>query len=93
MIKLTKSTPPHLMRPLPTYEQVSESTFELDWADLVTLDLSKFDQPGGKQHLAQQLKNAVNEIGFFYITNVMLTYNLESMSKSANGQEVRTHSG
>jgi len=55
-------------RPLPDYEQAPESSFDLDWADLVTLDLSKFDQPNGKQELAKQLKDAVHNIGFFYIT-------------------------
>jgi hypothetical protein len=35
----------------------------VDWADLVTLDLSKFDAPGGKQQLAEQLSDAVNRIG------------------------------
>lgn len=41
----------------------------MDWADLVTLDLSKFDQPGGKQALADQLFKAIQTIGFFYIIN------------------------
>ncbi|KAK1824522.1 hypothetical protein LTR12_001114 [Friedmanniomyces endolithicus] len=54
---------------LPRYEQAVESKHELDWADLVTLDLSKFDAPGGKQQLASQLKDAVHKVGFFYITN------------------------
>jgi len=40
----------------------------VDWADLVTLDLSKFDAPGGKEQLAAQLKDAVHNVGFFYIT-------------------------
>ena len=57
-------------RALPNYTQVPESKFDLEWADLVTLDLSKFDQPGGKQALAQQLKDAVHNIGFFYIKNL-----------------------
>lgn len=57
-------------RPLPDYHQVPESRFNLDWADLVTLDLSRFDQPGGKQALARQLKDAVHNIGFFYITGL-----------------------
>jgi hypothetical protein len=35
----------------------------VDWADLVTLDLGRFDQPGGKQELAAQLFDAVNRIG------------------------------
>ncbi|KIW29596.1 uncharacterized protein PV07_05402 [Cladophialophora immunda] len=58
---------------LPKWNQVPETTHELDWADLVTLDLSKFDQPGGKQELATQLFDAVNRIGFFYIINFGLT--------------------
>lgn len=41
----------------------------VDWADLVTLDLSKFDQPGGKEALAKQLFEALQTIGFFYIVN------------------------
>jgi isopenicillin N synthase-like dioxygenase len=45
----------------------------VDWADLVTLDLSKFDEPGGKQFLANQLRDAVHNIGFFYITNFGLS--------------------
>lgn len=39
------------------------------WADLVTLDLSKFDEPGGKESLARQLFEALQTIGFFYIVN------------------------
>lgn len=46
---------------------------EVKWAELVTLDLSKFDQPGGKQALATQLKDAVHNVSFFYITNVGLS--------------------
>lgn len=33
------------------------------WADLVTLDLSKFDHPGGKQELAADFTRAIEEIG------------------------------
>lgn len=53
---------------LPTYQQPSESKHELDWADLVTLDLSQFDAPGGKQKLANQLRDAVHNVGFFYVS-------------------------
>ena len=45
----------------------------MDWADLATLDLSLFDSPGGKEILAQQLSNAIEKIGFFYITNFGLS--------------------
>ncbi|KAF4551898.1 Non-heme dioxygenase in morphine synthesis N-terminal-containing protein 2 [Elsinoe fawcettii] len=58
---------------LPIYHHPDESQHELDWADLVTLDLSKFDQPGGKQELAAQLREAVHNVGFFYITNFGLS--------------------
>ncbi|XDG09220.1 hypothetical protein ABKA04_008835 [Annulohypoxylon sp. FPYF3050] len=58
---------------IPTYNQVPETKYELDWADLVTLDLSQFDEPGGKQRLATQLFDAIQKIGFFYIINFGLT--------------------
>lgn len=74
-------------RPLPEYQQVPESKYALDWADLVTLDLSKFDQPDGKQQLAAQLKDAVHNIGFFYITNFGLTQH-EVDRQFAIGKEV-----
>ena len=39
----------------------------------MTLDLSIFYTPGGKQKLAGQLFDAINKIGFFYITNFGLS--------------------
>lgn len=41
----------------------------MEWADLVTLDLSRFDEPGGKEALARQLFEALQTIGFFYVVN------------------------
>lgn len=41
----------------------------MDWAELVTLDLSEFDQPRGKQKLADQLQYAAQHVGFFYVKN------------------------
>ena len=35
----------------------------VDWADLATLDLSNFDAPNGKEELASQLFNAIQNIG------------------------------
>lgn len=49
-------------RPSPTKEP-------LNWAPLVQIDLSRFDEPGGKQSLAQQLSHAVTNIGFWVVTN------------------------
>ncbi|EXJ86630.1 hypothetical protein A1O3_03583 [Capronia epimyces CBS 606.96] len=58
---------------IPAWTPVPETQHDLDWADLVTLDLSKFDAPGGKEALAAQLSDAVNRIGFFYITDFGLS--------------------
>ena len=45
----------------------------MDWAEFVTLDLAQFDAPGGRQKLANQLRDAVHDVGFFYIINFGLT--------------------
>ena len=49
-------------RPQPTSE-------DLDWAPLTTIDLSRFDEPGGKQELARQLYDAVTRVGFWTVIN------------------------
>ncbi|KAK5082348.1 hypothetical protein LTR05_007494 [Lithohypha guttulata] len=64
---LTTSTP------LPKYVQTPVTQEELDWADLVTLDLSDFDKSGGKERLTKQLFSAVQNIGFFYVINFGLS--------------------
>ncbi|ROW05910.1 hypothetical protein VPNG_08025 [Cytospora leucostoma] len=55
------------------YEHVPVTKEDLDWADLVTLDLSKFDQPGGKDELVKELEYAVQHVGFFYVKNFNIT--------------------
>jgi isopenicillin N synthase-like dioxygenase len=65
-----------LKMPTPTttsYQSIPETSADLDWADLVTIDLSQFDKPGGKQKLASQLKHAISTVGFFYVTNFGLS--------------------
>jgi isopenicillin N synthase-like dioxygenase len=49
-------------RPAPTKE-------DLDWAPLAQIDLSRFDEPGGKQELAKQLYDAVTKVGFWVVVN------------------------
>ncbi|KAL3471335.1 putative 1-aminocyclopropane-1-carboxylate oxidase, partial [Aspergillus californicus] len=56
-----------------SYVQVPETSENLNWADLRTLDLSKFDQPGGKHQLAAELTRAIEDVGFFYVTNYGLS--------------------
>ena len=41
----------------------------MDWAELVTLDLSLFDKEGGKEELVKQLEYAAQHVGFFYVKN------------------------
>lgn len=41
----------------------------MDWADLVTLDLSTFSTPEGRKGLADRLKDAVQCVWLFYIIN------------------------
>ena len=64
--EVTTSTSVKRLGKIPQYTQVPETVHELDWADLATLDLSKFDIPGGKQELAQKLQDAVQQIGIFF---------------------------
>ncbi|WVW85281.1 hypothetical protein I302_107319 [Kwoniella bestiolae CBS 10118] len=51
------------------YDYVPETKENLDWADLPTIDLSKFSTPEGKTELAQTLIEAIRTKGFFYVTN------------------------
>ncbi|KAH9898993.1 Clavaminate synthase-like protein [Xylariomycetidae sp. FL2044] len=46
-----------------------ETTEKLDWAELPKIDLSLFDQPGGKQQLAKDLYDAVTRVGFWVVVN------------------------
>ena len=52
------------------YSTLPETTEDLPWADLITLELSKFDEPGGKQFLANQLKEAVKLTGFVFSSSL-----------------------
>lgn len=41
----------------------------IQWAELVELDLSLFDTPDGRQKLADQLADAIHTSGFFVVKN------------------------
>ncbi|KAJ5170442.1 uncharacterized protein N7500_003225 [Penicillium coprophilum] len=51
------------------YDQVPVTKEDLEWAELITLDLSQYEQPGGKEDLVKQLDHAVRNVGFFYVKN------------------------
>ncbi|KAL7422590.1 hypothetical protein Q5752_003238 [Cryptotrichosporon argae] len=52
-----------------SYEHVSETKEDLDWADLPTIDLAKFGTEEGKRELSQTLLEAIRTKGFFYVIN------------------------
>jgi len=52
---------------LTPYVHPPETSETLPWAELVTLDLEDFANPGGKERLAKQLEHAVHHVGFFYV--------------------------
>lgn len=51
------------------WNYVAETKEDLPWADLVTLDLAKYDTTEGKKELAAFLLKALREKGFFYVKN------------------------
>nr|XP_019009524.1 uncharacterized protein I206_06173 [Kwoniella pini CBS 10737]OCF48305.1 hypothetical protein I206_06173 [Kwoniella pini CBS 10737] len=69
------------------YSSTPETTAELEWAELVNLDVSQFDQPGGKEALAKQLKYALHNVGFFYVSNFGLSQE-EVDEQFAIGKEI-----
>jgi len=55
--------------PLSSFQHVPETQANLDWADLITIDLSLADTAEGKKKLAETLIQAVRTTGFFYVKN------------------------
>ncbi|KAK1252042.1 hypothetical protein MKX08_003229 [Trichoderma sp. CBMAI-0020] len=54
--------------------QRPEKTKEnLPWADIKVIDMSIYDEPQGKQKLAEQLRDAVHETGFFSLVGTGFT--------------------
>lgn len=51
--------------PLSSFQHVPETTADLQWAELPTIDLSRF--ASHKAELAEQLITAVRTKGFFYV--------------------------
>jgi isopenicillin N synthase-like dioxygenase len=58
---------------LTPYVHPPETEAKLPWSELVTLDLSDYTRPGGKERLASQLEHAIHHVGFFYVKNFGLT--------------------
>lgn len=45
---------------LSKWQRPAKTSQDLPWADIKVIDMSKYDQPGGKQHLADVLREAVS---------------------------------
>ncbi|KAF4856194.1 UPF0676 protein [Colletotrichum siamense] len=59
--------------PLPKWQRPAKTTHDLPWADIKVIDIGKFDEPGGKKQLAEELRQAVHETGFFSLINTGFT--------------------
>lgn len=46
--------------PLRKWERPVKTKEDLPWAEIKVLDFSKFDKPGGKAELAEELREAVS---------------------------------
>jgi isopenicillin N synthase-like dioxygenase len=53
---------------IPPYERPPPTQEDLDWARLVTIDVSRFDEPGEKERLAAQLDDTICNVGFWIVT-------------------------
>ena len=53
---------------IPPYERPPPTKEDLDWAPLVTIDVSRFDEPGEKQRLAADLEDTIRNVGFWIVT-------------------------
>ncbi|KAH7113262.1 hypothetical protein B0J11DRAFT_146223 [Dendryphion nanum] len=69
----TRLSSPYDFANLEPYVHPPETSEDLPWSELVTLDLEDYSRPGGKERLAKQLEHAVHHVGFFYVKNYGLT--------------------
>lgn len=46
----------------------------VDWAELITLDLSEYEQPGGKESLVKKLEHAVRHVGKYISTLILIFF-------------------
>ena len=45
---------------IPKWKRPAKTAEELDWAEIKVIDLSTYDEPNGKQKLAEELRDAVS---------------------------------
>ncbi|KAI0703871.1 Clavaminate synthase-like protein [Cerioporus squamosus] len=59
--------------PVPHYVPAPPTKEDLDWADLVVIDISKARTPEGRAQLAPQVRDAMRTTGFLYVVNHGMT--------------------
>ena len=58
---------------IPPYQRPAETQEDLEWAPLVEINISRFDEPGEKHKLAAKLEDAVRNVGFWIVTGHGIT--------------------
>ncbi|GAA5860114.1 hypothetical protein JCM8547_009185 [Rhodosporidiobolus lusitaniae] len=58
---------PSAVPELPPYQRLQPTKEKLDTVDLHLIDLSKFTKPGGKEALVDDLRRAIEQVGFFLV--------------------------
>jgi len=58
---------------IPPYQRPAETQENLEWAPLVEINISRFNEPGEKQKLAAKLEDAVRNVGFWIVTGHGIT--------------------
>jgi len=58
---------------IPPYQRPAETQEDLEWAPLVEINISRFNEPGEKQKLAAKLEDAVRNVGFWIVTGHGIT--------------------
>ncbi|KAK8074324.1 hypothetical protein PG994_005223 [Apiospora phragmitis] len=52
---------------LPKWQRPEKTKHGIPWANIQIIDLSTFDEPGGKAKLAAELRDAIHHTGFFSV--------------------------
>ncbi|OTA94234.1 hypothetical protein M434DRAFT_384142 [Hypoxylon sp. CO27-5] len=55
--------------PVKPWTRPAKTSEKLEYAELPKIDLSRFDEPGGKQELAKHLFDALTRVGFWSVVN------------------------
>lgn len=78
---------------LPKWQRPQKTKENLPWADIKVLDLSKFDQPGGKHELAEELRQAVRTAagGVSCVLTVFINVNVVWCCVGARHRLLQSH--